>query len=62
MPEVVDVRLFVEPGEEVRTYDNVANKLGYAVLSAPTVAGLRAAEERLSRTLEFEVATRGRRG
>ena len=66
MPEVVDVRLFAEPGDEVRAHDNVANKLGYAVLSAPTTAGLRAAAERLNRTLVFEVApvspaVRGRR-
>jgi biotin carboxylase len=66
MPEVVDVRLFAGPGDEVRGHDNVADKLGYAVLSAPTTAGLRAAAERLNRTLVFEVApvspaARGRR-
>ncbi|MFC4852549.1 ATP-grasp domain-containing protein [Actinophytocola glycyrrhizae] len=56
MPEVVAVRLFAEPGDEVRAHDNVANKLGYAVLTAPTTAGLRTAAERLARTLVFEVA------
>jgi len=56
MPEVVDVRLFVAPGDEVRAHDNVADKLGYVVLSASTTAGLRAAAERLDRTLVFEVA------
>jgi biotin carboxylase len=66
MPEVVDVRLFAGPGDEVRAHDNVANKLGYAVLSAPTTAALRAAAERLNRALVFEVApvspaVRGRR-
>lgn len=54
MPEVVDVRLFVEPGDEVRAHDSVADKLGYAVLSAQTTAGLRAAAARLDRTLHFE--------
>lgn len=56
MPEVVDVRLFAGPGDEVKAHDNVANKLGYAVLAAPTTTGLRTAAERLERALVFEVA------
>ncbi len=67
LPEVVDLRLLAAPGDEVRAHDNVANKLGYAVLSAPTAAELRAAADRLLRTLTFEVDAalsvgRGRRG
>jgi biotin carboxylase len=55
LPEVVDLRLFAAPGDEVRAHDTVANKLGYAVLSAPSPAELRAAADRLRATLTFEV-------
>jgi len=56
LPEVADLRLFAQPGDTVHAHDNVANKLGYAVLTAPTTTELRAAGDRLAHLLTFEVA------
>jgi len=53
--EIVDLQLFVSPGDEVRAHDNVADKLGWALLSAPSTSELRAAADRLLHTLTFEV-------
>lgn len=58
LPEVVELRLFVAPGDEVRAQDNVADKLGWALLSAPSTADLRAAADRLLQTVTFEVDAR----
>jgi biotin carboxylase len=56
LPEFVDLRLFVEPGDHVRPYTQAAHKVGYVVLSAPTPARLRAAAAVVARTVRVEVA------
>ncbi len=57
LPEVVDLRLFAEPGDHVRPFTQAAYKVGYVVLSAATTADLRAAAAVVDRTLRLELAT-----
>jgi biotin carboxylase len=57
LPEVVDLCLFAAPGDEVLANDTVANKLGYAVLTAASGDALRAAADLLRATLTFDVTT-----
>ncbi|MBB4905737.1 ATP-grasp domain-containing protein [Actinophytocola algeriensis] len=56
LPEVVDLRLFAQPGDHVRPYTQAAHKVGYVVLSAATASRLRAAAAVVDRTLRVELA------
>lgn len=56
MPEVAELVLLARPGDAVRPYVNVANKLGYALLVGESVPALRAAADRLLRTVRFELS------
>ncbi len=56
LPEVVEVRLFAEPGCYVRPYAQAGYKLGYAVLASDTAAGLHRARQRVRDTLRFLVS------
>ncbi|HEX6361132.1 ATP-grasp domain-containing protein [Actinophytocola sp.] len=56
LPEFVDLRLFAEPGDQVRPYTQAANKVGYVVLTAPTPDELRAVVSFVDRTLRVELA------
>ena len=57
LPEVVDLRLFAQPGDHVQPFTQAAHKVGYVLLSAATTAGLRAAAAVVDRTLRLELAT-----
>lgn len=57
LPEVVDLRLFAQPGDDVRPYTQAAHKVGYVVLSAATAEELRTAAAVVDRTLRLELAT-----
>jgi biotin carboxylase len=56
LPEVVDLRLFAEPGDHVQPFTQAAHKVGYVLLSAATTAQLRAAAAVVDRTLRLELA------
>jgi len=56
MPEFVDLRMFVEPGDHVQPYTQAANKLGYVLLAGGSAAELRAAAAHVDRTLHVELA------
>jgi biotin carboxylase len=58
IPEVMRLELLVEPGQQVRQFDTVANQVGYAVLAGGSAAALREASERLRKTVQFEVTGR----
>jgi hypothetical protein len=56
LPEVVDLRMFAQPGDQVRPFTQAAHKVGYVVLSAATTSELRAAAAVVDRTLRLELA------
>ncbi len=58
VPEVVDLRLFADPGDHVRPFTQAAHKVGYVLMSAATAGELRAAAAFVDRTLRLELATR----
>ncbi len=58
LPEVVDLRLFADPGDHVRPFTQAAHKVGYVLMSAATAGELRAAAAFVDRTLRLELATR----
>lgn len=55
MPEVLDVRLFAAPGDQVKPYDQAANKVGYVILAADTRAALRTAATAVAKNLSVEL-------
>lgn len=55
LPGVAELVLLAEPGQAVRPFHDVADKLGWAVLRADTAAGLDLVADELTRTLRFEV-------
>lgn len=55
LPEVVDLRLFAEPGTFIRAYEQAGYKLGYVVLSANSVHELVEAENTVRGTLKFRL-------
>lgn len=55
MPEVVDVRLFAEPGDHVLPYEQAANKLGYVLLAADSADALRRAAAVVAKGLDVEL-------
>jgi biotin carboxylase len=57
LPEVVDLRMFAQPGDHVQPFTQAAHKVGYVLLSAATTAGLLAAAAVVDRTLRLELAT-----
>lgn len=54
-PEVLDVRLFKQPGEHVRRYTQAAHKLGYLLVAAPTRDELIARVDSALNTLKFHI-------
>lgn len=55
MPEVREVVVLAERGQQVQASANMAGKLGYAILTAPSPAELRRAADRLLETIRFEI-------
>jgi biotin carboxylase len=55
IPEVAELVVLARPGQQVRPYLDVADKLGWVLLHADTIAELDAASVRLAETLRFEV-------
>lgn len=56
IPEVAELVVAAEPGQRVRPYLDVSDKLGWVLLHADTVPLLDAAARRVAETLRFEVA------
>ncbi|MPZ82679.1 MAG: ATP-grasp domain-containing protein [Actinophytocola sp.] len=56
IPEVVELVVVAEPGQQVRPYLDVSDKLGWVLLRADTIPALDAAAGRVAETLRFEVA------
>jgi hypothetical protein len=56
MPEVVEVRVFVEPGDQVRPYEQAGYKLGYVVLSCADPDRLPAAQALVRDRIRFVLA------
>lgn len=59
LPEVSELVVVAEPGQRVRPYLEVTDRLGWVVLKADTVAALDAAAEQVRHTLRFDVAPAG---
>lgn len=57
-PEVVRLEVLGRPGQRVRRYQDVADRLGWFVVHAATTAELDAAADLVARTLRFDVAER----
>jgi biotin carboxylase len=55
MPEVREVVVLAEPGHRVEASANMAAKLGYAILAAPSAERLRRAADRLLEVVQFDV-------
>jgi len=55
MPEVREVVVLAESGHRVEASANMAGKLGYAILAAPTPEQLRRAADRLLEVMRFDV-------
>jgi biotin carboxylase len=53
--ELVRLELLTRPGQHVRPYQDVSDRLGWYVLNAATVSELDAAADLVARTLHFEV-------
>lgn len=54
-PQVVELRLFAEPGRAVAPYVQAANKLGYVVLAGPDAAQLQRVADEISSVLRWHV-------
>ncbi len=59
MPAVHNLELFAEQDSYVKPYEQAGYKMGYAVLSAPTVPEVLAAEDELRGTLKFLLDEQG---
>lgn len=59
MPAVHNLELFAEEDTYVKPYEQAGYKMGYAVLSAPTVPDVLAAEDELRGTLKFLLDEQG---
>jgi biotin carboxylase len=59
LPEVAELVVLAEPGQRVRPYLEVTDRLGWVVLKADTVAALDSAAERVADTLRFDVSPAG---
>lgn len=59
MPPVHNLELFAEQDSYVKPYEQAGYKMGYAVLSAPTVPEVLAAEDELRGTLKFLLDEQG---
>jgi biotin carboxylase len=55
MPEVREVVMLAEPGHRVEASANMAGKLGYAILAAPSAEQLRRAADRLLEVVRFDL-------
>jgi hypothetical protein len=55
LPGVRELVVVAEPGQRVRPYLDVADKLGWALLQASTIPALDAAARRATEVLRFEV-------
>nr|WP_233224140.1 ATP-grasp domain-containing protein [Amycolatopsis sp. BJA-103] len=59
MPSVSSLELFAEEDSFVKPYEQAGYKMGYAVLSAPTVPDVLAAEDEMRGTLKFLLDEQG---
>lgn len=59
IPEVAELVMLVEPGQPVRPYLEVSDRLGWVVLQADTVPALDAAADEVTSILTFDVAQAG---
>ncbi|MEO3860282.1 ATP-grasp domain-containing protein [Acrocarpospora sp. B8E8] len=57
LPGVAELVILARPGQQVRPYREVSDKLGWVVLRGDSVAALDAAAAAVSRTLRFTVAS-----
>ncbi|MFI6318240.1 ATP-grasp domain-containing protein [Nonomuraea sp. NPDC050556] len=55
IPEVAELVLLARPGQRVRAYQDVSDRLGWFVVHAATVEGLREAADQAAATLRFDV-------
>lgn len=55
IPEVAELVVLAQPGQTVRPYQEVSDRLGWVVLEADTIPALDAAAEEVARTLTFDV-------
>ena len=62
IPEVTDLVVLAEPGQRVRPYREVSDRLGWVVLHADTIPALDAAADQVTQTLLFDVAPAGEPG
>jgi biotin carboxylase len=62
IPEVADLVVLAEPGQRVRPYREVSDRLGWVVLHADTVSALDAAADQVAQALRFDVAPAGEPG
>ncbi len=56
IPEVTELVVLAEPGQQVRPYLDVSDRLGWILLHADTIPALDAAARRVAETLRFEIA------
>jgi hypothetical protein len=56
MPDVTRLVVLARPGQPVRPYRTVADRVGWFVARADTVTGLGAVADRVAQTLRFDVA------
>jgi biotin carboxylase len=59
IPGLAELVVVAEPGQRVRPYRDVADKLGWVLLHADTIPQLDAAARRVDDTLHFDVAPAG---
>jgi biotin carboxylase len=59
IPEVTELVVLAEPGQPVRPYVEVSDRLGWVVLQADTIPALDAAADEVARTLTFDVTPAG---
>jgi argininosuccinate lyase len=59
IPEVAELVVLAEPGQPVRPYLEVSDRLGWVVLQADTIPALDAAAEDVARTITFDVSPAG---
>jgi biotin carboxylase len=62
IPEVTALVVLAEPGQRVRPYREVSDRLGWVVLHADTIPALDAAADQVTQALRFDVAPAGEPG
>ncbi|HEX6873734.1 MAG TPA: hypothetical protein VF163_21755 [Micromonosporaceae bacterium] len=57
IPEVAELVVLAKPGQPVRPYQDVTDRLGWFVVKAPAIPALSSSAERVVATLRFEVSS-----